>query len=75
MSSAWDNPDFRAAVKATGKKQFIIAGIVTDVCTAFLALSLRSEGYVFSLSSSIVSSGTSVHIGTLSSQTSKPAAP
>jgi hypothetical protein len=29
---AWDNPDFRAAVIATGKKQIILAGIVTDVC-------------------------------------------
>jgi hypothetical protein len=43
--SAWDNADFRAAVKATGKTSFIIGGIVTDVCTAFLALSLRAEGY------------------------------
>ncbi|KAJ7610986.1 Isochorismatase hydrolase [Roridomyces roridus] len=43
--NAWDNPDFRAAVKATGKKQVILAGIVTDVCTAFLALSLIEEGY------------------------------
>ena len=30
--NAWDNADFRAAVKATGKKQVILAGIVTDVC-------------------------------------------
>lgn len=29
--NAWDNSDFRAAVKATGKKQIIMAGIVTDV--------------------------------------------
>ncbi|KAF9561149.1 ycaC protein [Agrocybe pediades] len=43
--NAWDNKDFRDAVRATGKKQIIIAGIVTDVCTAFLALSLRQEGY------------------------------
>ncbi|KAI0340432.1 ycaC protein [Trametopsis cervina] len=43
--NAWDNPDFKAAVKATGKKQVILAGITTDVCTAFLALSLRAEGY------------------------------
>ncbi|KAK7049953.1 hypothetical protein VNI00_005384 [Paramarasmius palmivorus] len=43
--NAWDNPEFRAAVKATGKKQVIIGGIVTDVCTAFLALSLIEEGY------------------------------
>ena len=31
---AWDNPDFRKAVEATGKKQVIIAGITTDVCTS-----------------------------------------
>ncbi|KAJ3573818.1 hypothetical protein NP233_g2188 [Leucocoprinus birnbaumii] len=43
--NAWDNPDFRKAVEATGKKQLIIAGIVTDVCTTFLALSLRQAGY------------------------------
>ncbi|MCJ1328815.1 hypothetical protein MMC10_005492 [Thelotrema lepadinum] len=43
--NAWDNADFRAAVKATGKKQLVMAGIVTDVCTTFLALSLRQEGY------------------------------
>jgi nicotinamidase-related amidase len=30
--NAWDNPDFRAAIRATGKKQIIVAGIVTDVC-------------------------------------------
>ncbi len=29
--NAWDNADFRAAVRATGKKQVILAGIVTDV--------------------------------------------
>ncbi|KAJ7676513.1 Isochorismatase-like protein [Mycena polygramma] len=43
--NAWDNAEFRAAVKATGKKQVIMAGIVTDVCTTFLALSLVQEGY------------------------------
>ncbi|KAK3309404.1 Isochorismatase-like protein [Chaetomium strumarium] len=43
--NAWDNADFRAAVKAANKTQIILAGIVTDVCTAFLARSLRAEGY------------------------------
>ncbi|KXN85813.1 hypothetical protein AN958_10803 [Leucoagaricus sp. SymC.cos] len=43
--NAWDNPDFQAAVKATGKKQVILAGITTEVCTAFLAMSLREAGY------------------------------
>ncbi|KAJ7769779.1 ycaC protein [Mycena olivaceomarginata] len=43
--SAWDNDDFKAAVNATGKKQAIIAGIATDVCTAFLALAMVEDGY------------------------------
>lgn len=30
---AWDNPDVRAAIEATGRKQIIIGGITTDVCT------------------------------------------
>lgn len=33
------------AVKKTGKKQLIIAGIVTDVCVAFAALSAVEAGY------------------------------
>ncbi|TVY28763.1 putative hydrolase [Lachnellula hyalina] len=43
--NAWDNTDFRAAVEATGKKQIILGGIVTEVCTAFLSLSLVEAGY------------------------------
>ncbi|HUG58318.1 MAG TPA: isochorismate family cysteine hydrolase YcaC [Candidimonas sp.] len=43
--NAWDNDDFVEAVKATGKKQLIIAGIVTEVCVAFPALSALEEGY------------------------------
>ncbi|KID81114.1 protein ycaC [Metarhizium guizhouense ARSEF 977] len=53
---AWDNPDFRKAIKATGRKQVILAGIVTDVCTTFLALSLRAEGY--SVWANVEASGT-----------------
>jgi nicotinamidase-related amidase len=33
--NAWDNEDFVKAVKATGKKQLIVAGVVTEVCVAF----------------------------------------
>ena len=43
--NAWDNEDFVNAVKATGKKQLLIAGIVTEVCVAFPALSAIEEGY------------------------------
>ena len=43
--NAWDNEEFLAAVKATGKKQLIIAGVVTEVCVAFPTLSALEEGY------------------------------
>ncbi|MDD5034350.1 MAG: isochorismate family cysteine hydrolase YcaC [Methylococcaceae bacterium] len=43
--NAWDNEDFVKAIKSTGKKQLIIAGVVTEVCVAFPALSALEEGY------------------------------
>jgi nicotinamidase-related amidase len=43
--NAWDNPDFVAAVKATGRKTLIIAGTVTSVCMAFPAISAAHDGY------------------------------
>ncbi|HTE15298.1 MAG TPA: isochorismate family cysteine hydrolase YcaC [Burkholderiales bacterium] len=43
--NAWDNEDFVKAVKATGRKQLIIAGVVTEVCVAFPALSAIEAGY------------------------------
>ncbi|KAK6335263.1 hypothetical protein TWF718_010697 [Orbilia javanica] len=54
--SAWDNADFRAAIKATNRTQIIVGGIVTDVCTTFLALALREEGY--SVWANVEASGT-----------------
>jgi nicotinamidase-related amidase len=43
--NAWDNEEFVNAVKKTGRKQLIIAGVVTEVCVAFPALSAVEEGY------------------------------
>ncbi|WP_432719927.1 hydrolase [Jeongeupia wiesaeckerbachi] len=43
--NAWDNEDFVNAIKATGRKQLIIAGVVTEVCVAFPALSALAEGF------------------------------
>lgn len=43
--NAWDNPDFFAAVKATGRKTLIIAGTITSVCMAFPAISAVQDGY------------------------------
>lgn len=43
--NAWDNEDFVKAIEATGKKQLLIAGVVTEVCVAFPALSAIEAGY------------------------------
>jgi nicotinamidase-related amidase len=43
--NAWDNPDFVAAVKETGRKTLIIAGTITSVCMAFPAISAVADGY------------------------------
>ncbi|MCO8165342.1 hydrolase [Pseudomonas sp. 21LCFQ010] len=43
--NAWDNEDFVKAIKATGRKQLIIAGVVTDVCVTFPVLSALEEGF------------------------------
>lgn len=43
--NAWDNDDFVKAVKATGKKQLLVAGVVTEVCVSFPVLSALAEGF------------------------------
>jgi nicotinamidase-related amidase len=43
--NAMDDENFAAAVKATGRKKLIVAGVTNDVCTVFPALSLVEAGY------------------------------
>lgn len=43
--NAWDSEEFVEAVEKTGRKQLLIAGIVTDVCVAHVALSAAEAGY------------------------------
>ncbi len=43
--NAMDDANFAAAVKATGRKKLIIAGVTNDVCTVYPALSLVREGF------------------------------
>lgn len=43
--NAWDDPDFVAAVRATGRSKLIMAGVTWDVCLAFPALSAAAEGF------------------------------
>lgn len=43
--NAWDRAPFAEAVRATGKKQLLIAGVLTSVCVAFPSLSAIEEGF------------------------------
>lgn len=43
--SAWDNKDFVDAVRKTGRKTLIMAGVWTSVCVAFPAIQAKAEGY------------------------------
>jgi nicotinamidase-related amidase len=43
--NAMEDGDFAAAVKATGRKKFILAGVTNDVCTVYPALTLVSQGF------------------------------
>jgi nicotinamidase-related amidase len=43
--SAWDNEDFVKAVRATGRKTLIMAGVWTSVCVMFPALDAKAAGF------------------------------
>lgn len=43
--NAMDDRTFAAAVKATGRKMLIVAGVTNDVCTVFPVLTLLEQGH------------------------------
>ncbi len=43
--NAWDDPNFVAKVKETGRTKLIMAGVTTDVCLTFPAISAVKDGY------------------------------
>ncbi len=43
--NAMDDVNFAAAVKATGRKKLVIAGVTNDVCTVYPALTLVRDGF------------------------------
>lgn len=43
--NAMDDANFAAAVKATGRKKLIVAGVTNDVCTVYPVLTLIDQGY------------------------------
>jgi nicotinamidase-related amidase len=43
--NAWDNQDFVAQVRSTGRKTLVMAGVWTSVCVMFPALDAIAAGY------------------------------
>ena len=43
--NAWEDEEFRDAIKATGRKKIVIAGLWTEVCLTFPTLDMLAEGY------------------------------
>ncbi len=43
--NAWDNDDFVATVRATGRTTLVMAGVWTSVCVMFPALDARAAGF------------------------------
>jgi len=43
--NAMDDPNFAAAVTATGRRNLIIAGVTNDVCTVYPTLTALEQGY------------------------------
>jgi nicotinamidase-related amidase len=43
--NAWDNEDFVKAVRATGRKTLVMAGVWTSVCVMFPALDAKAAGF------------------------------
>jgi nicotinamidase-related amidase len=43
--NAWNDPAFARAVRATGRKNLVMAGVTTDVCLVPPALSAKAEGF------------------------------
>jgi nicotinamidase-related amidase len=44
-TNAWEDADFLAAVRATGRRRLISCALWTEICMAFHALDALSEGY------------------------------
>jgi nicotinamidase-related amidase len=43
--NAWEEPEFVAAVKATGRNKLIMGGLWTDVCLAYPAIEAANAGF------------------------------
>jgi nicotinamidase-related amidase len=44
-TNSWEDIEFRAAVRATGRRKLVLCALWTEICMAFTALDALREGY------------------------------
>lgn len=64
--NAWEDKEFRDAVRQTNRKKIVIAGLWTEVCLAFPTLDMLKEGYeVYPVADAVGGISTVAHIRAL----------
>lgn len=43
--NSWDDPGFRAAIEATGRRKILVAGLWTEVCVTWPVIEMLGAGY------------------------------
>ncbi|MFJ9034685.1 hydrolase [Streptomyces sp. NPDC102274] len=74
--NAWQDGALRSAVEATGRRRLLIAGLWTEVCLTFPALSATEAGYeVFAVIDASAGSSTAAHDAAIIRMTQKGVIP
>jgi nicotinamidase-related amidase len=62
--NSWEDADFLAAVRATGRRKLVFCALWTEVCMAFAALDALREGYeVYPVIDAIAGTSVEAHRG------------
>jgi len=68
--NSWDDAGFRKAIEATGRKNIILAGLWTEVCITWPALSMLEAGYtIYVVDDACGATSTAAHDAALSRMT------
>jgi nicotinamidase-related amidase len=74
--NAWEDADFVAAVRATGRRKLILCALWTEMCLAFPALDALGEGYeVYPVTDAVGGTSTEAHRAALDRVTQAGAQP
>ena len=65
--NSWDDAGFRAAIKATGRKNIVLAGLWTEVCVCWPTVEMLGEGYnIYIVEDACGATSTAAHEAALS---------